>query len=404
MFKEAAARPGNYWYIFPTTRAAKRALWQQVDPHTGFKLLDHCPKEFLVKEPTDMDMKMTFKNGSTIQFVGVDDNPEALRGISAAGAVFSEFAFSDPQVYLNMIPSLRQAGAWLIINSTPNGRNHFYDMYCKVKKASGWYVSHLQCLWPDKENYDNTMTQDEVKAAIEEDMMPEDEAEREYGTSFSTASKGSYYADNLEQARLDGRMGLFEYNDLIPVDTYWDLGHSDDTVIWFGQTIDDRVIFIDYIEDSRKDLKQYIDMLDQKGYNYGMHVLPHDADHNHLQNKVPLRRDFESYLKAYKLKGQVICMPKTQSVQGDIYTVRGRFKNYYFNEVNCADGIRKLELYKRAFNKITQTYSERPAKDGNDHCADAFRMEAASSAYRRSKAQFDPRIKTKVIQEFDWTW
>ena len=49
--------------------------------------------------------------------------------------------------------------------------------------------------------------------------------------------EGAVYAEELRQVLRDGRRGKVPYNPAKPVYTFWDLGHSDKTAIWFIQRI-----------------------------------------------------------------------------------------------------------------------------------------------------------------------
>ena len=152
LIKEAAQVPGNYFYVFPTKTMARQALWENVDS-SGFKLLNHVPKE-IIKRQSNQEMLMELINGSTIRVLGYDKDPDSIRGIACKGAVFSEFAFSDPESYKTMIPALRESDGWAIFNSTPNGRNHFYELWQSVYASPRWFASELQTYWKDRDGND----------------------------------------------------------------------------------------------------------------------------------------------------------------------------------------------------------------------------------------------------------
>jgi hypothetical protein len=58
--------------------------------------------------------------------------------------------------------------------------------------------------------------------------------------------------------------------------TAWDLGMKDLTTIWFAQKIGQEIHFIDFYQSSGKGLDHYARVLQEKGYLYGFHLLPHD--------------------------------------------------------------------------------------------------------------------------------
>ena len=89
--------------------------------------------------------------------------------------------------------------------------------------------------------------------------------------------KGAYYAEQMEAARLAGRVLKIPHLPDTPVNTFWDLGWNDTTVVWFHQRVGMEHRFIDYIEASNKDLGYFAQELQARPYSYGTHHLPHDA-------------------------------------------------------------------------------------------------------------------------------
>jgi hypothetical protein len=396
MIKEAATCPGNYFYVFPFASDARRALWENVD-RDGFKLLDHLPKE-LIERKNNQDMLLQLTNGSTIRVIGLDNNPDGIRGTAIRGIIFSEFAFQDPIPYRNALPAIKEAEGWVIINSTPNGRNHFYDMYLVAKQSAKWYESSLQTMWPDRKHYSGLVSPEDLTTYIEEEGATQEDAEREYGVSFSTGMKGAFYADQIEKAREQGRIGYYPPDDHRYVDTFWDLGVDDSTAIWFRQIDGGRVVWVDYYEDSGKDLAYYVDILVQKGYNYRTHYLPHDGANRSIQTRFRTDELFRLICKEAKISDDVCIAPKLR-VQDGINGVRARFSRYFFNESMCADGIEKLALYHRRFDKKRNVYLKEPVHDWTSHCADALRTEAAAEEYPDDNPMFVE--KPRIINSYD---
>lgn len=396
LIKEAAQVAGNYFYVFPTKTMARQALWENVDS-SGFKLLNHLPKEF-IKRQSNQEMLIELINGSTIRVLGYDKDPDSIRGIACKGAVFSEFAFSDPESYKTMIPALRESDGWVIFNSTPNGRNHFYELWQSVYASPRWFASELQTYWPDRKGYSGLIEHKLFPQIIEEEGLSEEDVEREYGVSFSTGMKGSFYMDNIDRAYSEGRIGDIVYDEYFKVDTFWDLGVDDSTAVWFRQKINNKIVFVDYYEASGKDLLHYIKMLESKNYNYGTHYLPHDAHQRSLQTGTTTAHMFEDLLKNTKISSDVWVLER-MPVQDGINAVRARFPRYHFAAGKCIDGIKKLELYHRRWDKKRAVFLKEPVHDGNSHAADALRMEAISEDLKNDG--FYKQNNIKVIRDYD---
>lgn len=396
MCKEAATTPGNYQYIFPTKADAERSLWRNVDKN-GFRTLDHLPKEY-IKRILDDKMLIELHNGSTIQVTGYDLKVESTRGQSLKGAVFSEWAFSDPTVLRRLRPSIVETGGWVIINSTPDGMNHFHAMERAAKGSPEWFVSIQQTLWPDKPYYSGLLTPEQIQ--IEADFMgyTREEIEREYGVSYNTTSSGAYYAAQLDELEARGQIAPNMYTPSLPVYTYWDIGLSDYQVLWFAQKHGDKTIFIDYHETSGTGTDAMAQMLKEKGYYYLLHVLPHDGmNRQHGRTVKTTEQSLRESLADFDVSGTVMVNKKTPNINASIAEVRKKFFSYSFDSVTCKEGLDHLYKYSKLWDKRLKTFIDAHKHDQHSHAADAFRMEAESTAKTQNKTG-----KAKVFKASDF--
>lgn len=400
LIKEAAQKVGNYFYVFPTKTMARQALWENIDKN-GFKLLNHVPAEYIARK-SNQEMMMELINGSTIRVLGYDKDPDSIRGIATRGIVFSEFAFSDPESYKNTIPILRESGGWAIFNSTPNGRNHFYDMWVSVCNSSRWFVSELQTLWPDKPNYSGLIDYKDIPIISSEEGLTEEDMEREYGVSFSSGMQGAYFADQIESALEHKRIGEFLYDETLEVSTYWDIGIDDTDACWFAQHKGDTVVFIDYFEKNGQGTNDIARMLKDKGYRYKRHYLPHDADHRKKGQEIMTTASaLEDSLLAYEVSGMVEVLPRPNNKQASIMATRKRFPNYKFDSVACVEGIRHIEMYHRAYDNRRKVFLQQPRHDEHSHCADALLGEAQAAEGYKYHSVFNGGNTPKVVSDWD---
>ena len=389
--KEACKRPGNYFYIFPEATQAREALWDKVmsEEAEGYKLLDMIPKYFLNPKEggslNNQSMQIKLINGSKITVLGLDTKPDKIRGVTPTGIVFSEFAFSENMYegYKIARPSFRREGMWQIINSTPNGRNHYYDLYHGATQIDSWSVSYKQALWPEKDNFvllygfkdfeeQYQWFEDQVKTG----EATWDEIEREYGCSFEAGLMGSIYSDMLEFAREESRIGFFKYDRNYPVYTGWDIGVDDDTCLFFFQLIDSSMRFIKFKEWKEPvGVSTYIQYLAEQGYTYDTHCLPHDADNRrHGVDQPQSTRDLlEEVAANYQhMTGSFITVPKPQKKQEAINLVRTQFPSYYFDTDGCHEGLEHVERYHRKYDKSKKVFTQEPVHDKHSHAADAL--------------------------------
>lgn len=131
-------RPGTYWHCLPEYAQARKAIWQQVNPHTGKRRIDEAFPPAIRRRINDQEMRIEFINGSTWQLVG-SDSYDSLVGSSPAGIVFSEYALAKPESWDFFRPMLAENGGWALFVSTVRGRNHFYQIGEYAKTRDDWY-------------------------------------------------------------------------------------------------------------------------------------------------------------------------------------------------------------------------------------------------------------------------
>lgn len=396
--KKALERVGAYFYIFPSYAQARKALWEGRDMD-GFRFLDHIPEEIRDHSTpshgvNNNEMKITLLNGSIIRLVG-SENFDSLMGTNPLGLVFSEFALQDVVAWQFLEPILLQNGGWALFNGTPRGKNHMFDLEARNLSNREWYISEVQTLWPDLPNYYPVVTLEDIDRARQAGMT-EEVIEQEFGASYIAGSKGNYYSDQIIAARESGRIGKYPYNDQMYVDTFWDLGYTDDTSIWFKQCDGNANIFIDYYENNTKDLAHYIEAMRDKGYRFRTHYLPHDAKGGKFQSGLSHRDVIVRLCQQAGIASDCIIAPKVNSKQMAIDAVRSRFSSYYFNEQTCGEAIVKLSLYHRKWDRFKQVFMDAPVHDWCSHAADSLTTEALTGSLQMNtiSSYSVPKIKT----------
>ena len=107
-------------------------------------------------------------------------------------------------------------------------------------------------------------------------MSPES-YDQEFECSFQAGISGSYFGSIVEELEQENRIQDFEIDDNLPVETWWDLGMNDSTVIIFAQRRSNgEVRIVDCYENSSEGLEHYFNVIDDKPYTYSKHIAPHD--------------------------------------------------------------------------------------------------------------------------------
>lgn len=187
--------------------------------------------------------------------------------------------------------------------------------------------------------------------------------------AFQVSMEGCYYANQLADARKHGRIGNVPYVEAF-VDTFWDIGRSDSTAIWFKQQVGMEHRFIRYYEASGETVGHYFKYLQDCGYILGHHYLPHDAAHKRLSDT---NKSIEEMLSDLGLNNIVI-VDRISDEQLGIQQTRKAFPQCWFDETGCAIGLRRLAGFKRAWNKSLGAWKAEPEENECVHGADALRQ------------------------------
>ena len=202
---------------------------------------------------------------------------------------------------------------------------------------------------------------------LEDKKKRPDVYEHVWEGGFLIFTEGSYYTEEMRRARNEKRIGVVAYERAKPVVTAWDLGVGDSTAIWFVQFIGTEIRLIDYFEGSGVGLDYYVKVLQDKGYVYDKHILPHDVQVRELGTG-------KSRIETLNSLGilNVDVAPKLMIDDG-IQAVRSILDKCWFDEKKCERGIDCLVNYQREYDDNGQTWRQRPKHDWSSHGADAFR-------------------------------
>lgn len=213
---------------------------------------------------------------------------------------------------------------------------------------------------------------------------------------WAQSIEGAYYAKQFAYLYANGRIDKLPDNEHLPIDTYWDLGVSDSTTIWFIRQVGDEFHIVDYYENSGERLNHYIKVLKDKGYKYAKHVAPHDIDNRQLgadraKTLRELARDgYEIDGQIYRLNFDVV--PRTSNVNEDIEKVRQILPKCAFDAIKCEQGIKALESYRKEWNDKMGVWRDKPLHDWASHGADAFRYFATY----QTKQQYATQLKVSM--------
>lgn len=361
----AMQKPATYWHMLPEAAQARKAIWEAINPHTGVRRIDEAFPHEIRETTREQEMVIRFVNGSTWQVIG-SDNYNSIVGSPPYGVVFSEWALADPFAWAYLRPILAENGGFALFITTPRGKNHAKKMYEGAIGDPGWYVETLTV--DETDVFSPEQLERELNELIRENGYEIGKAifQQEYKCSFSAAVLGAYYGKELEDAHKQGRITVVPHDPAYPVDTAWDLGKDTHMAVWCIQTIGYQHRIIDFVTGVGA-LPETVKALKEKGYTWGRHYLPHDAE----PEQIGTGRSLKETIQSLGLRNTVV-VPQ-QSVADGINATRLMLPKCAFDKEKCAYGIEALENYQAEWDQRLKRLKDKPRHDWASHPADALR-------------------------------
>ena len=168
-------KDGKVFYVAPTQGMARDIMWDVI--------MDMASE--IVEGSNVNNLTITLAGGNTIYLKGAD-RPDTLRGVSLKYLVLDEYAFMKPDVWEAILrPALSDRKGHALFIGTPEGRNHFYDLYEGANVWDDWGA------WTFT-SYDNPFM-DKAEIDHAKKTLPNWAFRQEYMASFN--AQGSEYFD-----------------------------------------------------------------------------------------------------------------------------------------------------------------------------------------------------------------
>ena len=377
----------------------------------------------IFKTVGDSAREISFSHGSSIK-VGTSLRSSTLQylHISEFGKVCAKFPEKAREIMSGALNTI-QAGQNIYIESTAEGKEgRYYDMIQEAKlryneslgvldykyRFFPWwrepaYVlnehvtikSELLEYFERLKSEGIELTDGQKNWYSKKYETQKDDMKREYPSTdveaFEASQVGNWYAEDLREVYDNGRVCCLLYNRELPVHTAWDLGQRDPCAIWFFQlTRTGDIHLIDYFQRSDTKLDVIVTMLQQKGYTYGTHIWPFDAN---ARDKAGIT--FVQQAHALNLTGLVLEQHKL--IDG-INLTRSTLSKCYFDKTRCLPGLICLENYKKRWNTTIGGFSSEPVHDESSHGADAFRYLCAG--YQRVTGADNTEAEGKALRNY----
>lgn len=311
------------------------------------------------------------KNGSRFSFAGLRSNVSEIKSYEGVDKVWVEEAQAVSKTSWDiLIPTIRKDNSeiWITFNPVHKDDNTYQRFVVNPPNDS----VVIRCNWNDNPWFPEVLRKEmeELKAKDPDAWL------NVWEGNCREILDGAIYANEIRKAKEESRICRVVYDQQKPVSTFWDLGWSDCTSIWFAQWVGQDLRVIDFYQNHLQPLQHYIQMLQSRGYIYGTDFLPHDARAKNLGTG----RSVEELLRSAGRKVQIVPM---LSVHDGIQAAKTIFPLMWFDESKCSEGISALSRYRYDVDPDTKAFSKNPLHDDASHAADAFRY--LSVAFKETK-------------------
>ncbi len=324
-------------------------------------------------------------NGTEFSFVGLLHNVDSVKSLEGADVCWIEEAHSvSKSSWQTVIPTVRKdytarglpkesahacayvgccSEIWVSFN--PNlATDETYRRFVIDPPASAKVV---KVGWRDNPWFP------EVLRIEMEDLQIKDPVayQHVWEGECKSAVEGAIFGEELKKADTEKRIASVPWDRTKPVDTFWDLGFTDKTAIWFAQPIAGWYHLIDYMEGAGKTISDYVVALQQRGYMYGTDWLPHDGTDTVIHTRLPgdKSRSPEQIMRASNRKVRIT--PK-MLVSSQINAARTIFPQCRIDAEKCAQGLHALRQYQWGENAASGAERRQPLHDWASHSASAF--------------------------------
>lgn len=350
----------------------------------------------------DSAKELSFAHGSAIR-VGTSLRSSTLQYLHVSE--FGKVCAKDPERAREIITGALNtvhAGQSIYIESTAEGKEgYFYDMCTLAESRVGkelgpldfkfrffpWYkhkdyVLEQPVPFSDylKEYFDKIylrglrLTDQQKWWYAKKYETQQEDMQREFPAfsdeAFAASQDGYWYATQMKELWEAGHITSISYDRALPVHTAWDLGQADyQVIIFFQLNRAGEIMIIDYLKKRDLSIQATSAVLQAKGYTYGTHIWPHDAN---ARDRAGIT--FKRQAADLNLNGVVL---ENHDLKDGIRLTRTTLSKCWFDQTKCKELIIDLESYKKRWSSSLGGWTSEELHDDASHGAAAMRYLAS---------------------------
>jgi phage terminase large subunit len=302
-------------------------------------------------------------------FIGLRHNLDSIKSKARIRLLWVDEAEPVSETaWMKAIPTVREDNSEIWVTWNPERKKSATHKRFRVSPPEGAKIVELN--WQDNPRFPKTLE----KTRLEDKAKRSDQYEHVWGGGFVTVVAGAYYGGFLTEAKEKGRISPVEFDPLMRIRVYCDLGgtgaKADAFAMWPAQFIGQQIRTRDYYEAQGQPLATHIQWLHSKGYKPERAdiYLPHDGETNDRVIDV----SFES---AFRAAGyEVVVIPNQGKGAAKMRVEAGRrvFNLIWFDEESTEDGRDALGWYHEKKSDDDREALLGPEHDWSSHGSDAF--------------------------------
>jgi len=303
-----------------------------------------------------------------IGFQGMQDHTaESIKSLEGYRRAWVEEAQGLSQRSLTLLrPTIRAAGSEIWASWNPTRKNDPIDVLLRgAAPPTGSVV--LRANWSD-----NPWFPAELEQERQDDMRDRpDSYEHIWDGDYVKVTEGAYFAAQLTDAKIKGRIGNVSADPLMTLRAVWDIGgtgaKADACSIWICQFIGREIRVLDHYTAQGQPLAAHVNWLRENGYGKALCVLPHDGASNDKVYDV----SYESALRDAGFEVTVVPNQGKGAAMQRVEAARRLFPSIWFNEKTTEAGREALGAYHEKKDEI-RGIGLGPNHDWSSHDADSF--------------------------------
>ena len=288
-----------------------------------------------------------------------------------------------------LIPTVREENSEIWVTWNPERKKSSTHERFRENPPEGAKVTEIN--WRDNPWFPAVLEQERLN----DFTRRPDHYSHVWDGDFVTVVEGAYFAKNIAQARLDGRIGNVSADPLMTYRAVWDIGgtgaKADACAIWVVQYVGREIRLLNYYEAQGQPLATHVSWLRDNGYEKAKCILPHDGATNDRVHDV----SYESALRAAGFEVQVVANQGTGAAMKRVEAARRLFPSMWFNEGKTNAGLDAVGWYHEKRDD-ERGIGLGPNHDWASHGADAFGLVAVAYELPQAGGKETKFVRRKI--------